>query len=533
RSAHHAFTTFAHSEVLEACALCLSPRKTRQACRAGSLSFQHVGLRTTRSGTTYGRYYTVNNPEFDLDALLKSRCDEDDEQDEDDLVGAECVDDDSEVAGEPRCDTSSPLSSIPSSPAASRPPSPAAQPAKRHRHSRPGPHSTAPATHKASKKRNSRRSRRTQAQNRVPEMDWTPRRSGVLRNARHIAEAQFERVDLDWDDQEVTSTGFTAKRSGGEEKLYALDDLIGPKAKVPGMKLIDWDGSETIGLCAQDGRTFGVLAGHPDDPNWDSVHESLASEIAARGARTSFPKASREHRRGRFGAEAHGVSHGGGQTAPGVLKHTKGMAATLAYLVGLTAMVRIAHFSSSVFYNWAPKLWTYYAEHMHSLFKNDPTLKRNFPYSVWACITINFGPRTVTFKHRDFGNLPFGWCAITALGKYDANRGGHLVLWECGLVIRFPPGSTIIIPSGIIHHSNTKIARRETRYSVTQYTSGALFRWVEHGCMLDEEYYNSLSPSEYDKAVEKNTRRWMEGARLWSTVSELQDVASERVDVLG
>ncbi|KAL1739419.1 hypothetical protein HDZ31DRAFT_68957 [Schizophyllum fasciatum] len=195
-------------------------------------------------------------------------------------------------------------------------------------------------------------------------------------------------------------------------------------------------------------------------------------------------------------------------------------------------MIRIAHFASSVFYNWAPRLWMHYAEHMRVLFENDPTLERNFAKSVWACITINFGPRTVTYKHRDFGNLPYGWCAITALGKYDPDRGGHLVLWECGLVIRFPPGSTIIIPSSIIHHSNTKIARKETRYSVTQYTTGAIFRWVQHGCVLDEEYYSSLSPAEHRDAMKANASRWREGAKLWSTISELRDPAMYRVEVL-
>ncbi len=99
----------------------------------------------------------------------------------------------------------------------------------------------------------------------------------------------------------------------------------------------------------------------------------------------------------------------------------------------------------------------------------------NWANSIFSCATFNFGPRTLCFRHTDSGNLPFGWCTITALGWFDPKRGGHLVLWDLKLIIDFPPGSTILIPSAILLHSNTAIAPGERRYSFTQYTSGGLF----------------------------------------------------------
>ncbi|KAI5885768.1 uncharacterized protein SCHCODRAFT_02672872 [Schizophyllum commune H4-8] len=503
-------------------------------CGDGSnASPEHVNLRRTRSGATFSSFYTVNNPDFDLDALLEKRCDE--EQDEADLTGADAV-------ADPPSGTPSPLSSLPPSPSSSRSPSPRPKEAKRPRldtpatpPSAPPPPATSsinPDVHKASKKKRSRGDRQKKAQMRAAGRDWTAPTPGALRNSRHLVSASFVGVDLDWQAQPVTRTGFTALRDDGEEDVYALEDFFGPNPVYYGFKLVEWDGRETCGICSQDERVFGVCAGHPDDPDWHKVHKALADAICKCGESVKFPKDAREHRRGKFGAQACGVSHGGGQTAPANLKHTPKMAAMLTYLINLTAMIRVAHFASSVFFNWAPRLWLFYAKHMQTIFEHDPTLERNFAQSVWACITINFGPRTMTYKHRDFGNLPFGWCAITALGKFDPNRGGHLILWECGLVIRFPPGSTIIIPSGIIHHSNIKIAEDETRYSVTQYTSGALFRWAQHGCKLDEDFYSSLTPSEYAREKERNKNRWREGARLWSTISELRSGATERVDTL-
>ncbi|KAL0567979.1 hypothetical protein V5O48_014013 [Marasmius crinis-equi] len=60
--------------------------------------------------------------------------------------------------------------------------------------------------------------------------------------------------------------------------------------------------------------------------------------------------------------------------------------------------------------------------------------------------------------HRDSKNLAFGWCAITVLGNYNWTKGGHLVLWDLKMVIEFPPGSTIYIPSALVCHFNTSIA---------------------------------------------------------------------------
>ncbi len=112
--------------------------------------------------------------------------------------------------------------------------------------------------------------------------------------------------------------------------------------------------------------------------------------------------------------------------------------------------------------------------HLKELLLNDNNLVLDFTNSIFATCTFNFGPRTICFEHMDSRNLPFGWCAITALGRFNPQKGGHFVLWDLKLVIEFPPGSTILIPSAVLCHSNTAISRKETRYSFTQYTVGGV-----------------------------------------------------------
>jgi hypothetical protein len=168
-----------------------------------------------------------------------------------------------------------------------------------------------------------------------------------------------------------------------------------------------------------------------------------------------------------------------------------------------------------------PKLHQYYVDHLDHLLDHDCELHRNFHNSVWASMTINFGPRTCCVCHTDFSNLPFGICSILAAGRYNPKEGGQLVLWECGLVIEFPPGSTILIPSAVITHSNVPVPKNSTRYSVTQYTAGGIFRWVDHGFQTEESYWASLSDEERAEEAHRMEGRADMGMGLFSTKDEL------------
>lgn len=175
---------------------------------------------------------------------------------------------------------------------------------------------------------------------------------------------------------------------------------------------------------------------------------------------------------------------------------------------------------------WAPDLYDYYVEHMRPLFEHQPELRRNFKNSVYPCATVNFGPVTCTFDHVDPANLPFGLCAVTALGDFDHRLGGHLVLWDLKLVIEFPPGATILIPSAILRHSNIATQPGESRYSITQYAAGGLFRWVDQRMQPTARYLDSLNKEEWEAHIRESEARWATGINLFSTLTSLQQPPS-------
>jgi hypothetical protein len=168
-------------------------------------------------------------------------------------------------------------------------------------------------------------------------------------------------------------------------------------------------------------------------------------------------------------------------------------------------------------------LFRYYKEKLDPLFSNMPGLQRIFPahISVYPSAAFNFGPNVQTFKHRDIKNCPFGWCAIQALGNFDPTKGGHLVLWEARLVVEFPPGSLILIPSATITHSNTPVTAGDSRASFTQYAPGDLFRYVDYGFRLEKELKDE-DPERFERVMKERVDNWRAGLDLLQKVTDNQ-----------
>ncbi|KAF8957975.1 hypothetical protein BDZ97DRAFT_1634074, partial [Flammula alnicola] len=186
-------------------------------------------------------------------------------------------------------------------------------------------------------------------------------------------------------------------------------------------------------------------------------------------------------RRGDFPTISVGISHGGGQREPKNLAHTKQNESALRSLLDSQAVKRLAIWQSKLYKSWMPKLHSASETVIQKLMGWKNSIKRNFPGSVFAAMTFNFGPNVVCDAHRDHLNWLIGGCIITAGGFFDYTKGGHLVLVELKLILEFPPGATIILPSAMVTHANLPIQEGEYRISVTQYTAGGLFRFVDYG----------------------------------------------------
>ncbi|KAJ7589821.1 hypothetical protein C8J56DRAFT_783457, partial [Mycena floridula] len=86
----------------------------------------------------------------------------------------------------------------------------------------------------------------------------------------------------------------------------------------------------------------------------------------------------------------------------------------------------------------------------------------------------NVGPGSECLFHCDIGNGAHIPCLITSFRNFNHNLGGHRVSEDLKLVADFPCGSSIMLPSASISHSNTPIGHNEERFSMTQYCTGSL-----------------------------------------------------------
>ncbi len=172
-----------------------------------------------------------------------------------------------------------------------------------------------------------------------------------------------------------------------------------------------------------------------------------------------------------------------------------------------------------MFAHYAPRLYDYYAKNFASLKTSQPELKLPVDTSIFTTISFNLASQVVASEHKDFKNLAYGLCAICALGNFDPKLSGHFILWELKLLIEFPAGSIIIIPSALFSHGNVGIQAGETRYSLIQYSAGGLFRWVKYGHRTWKKF-KKQHPQKAKAEWSARPTRWQEVLGLFSNVSE-------------
>ncbi|PPQ76067.1 hypothetical protein CVT26_004586 [Gymnopilus dilepis] len=359
-------------------------------------------------------------------------------------------------------------------------------------------------------------------------LKYRPRSSAVKRHARLC----FIKGVLDV--SKLPAGIWVGKRrrtteDGKPKRPWTLPDL-----KTEGFRTEKWNGQDPRVLLDSEGRLIAVLAGRPADLDWDNVVANVdAAMVHARltGKRDEvFPKRpeDNEHRRGIFSAIPSGVSFGGGQTRPGNLSHPPKKQAIINELLSNEDVQRVAGFQSSCLGFYFPKVYEDYACNLYPLYEAHPHLQTNFPdISIYPACTFNLGPLTATLEHTDAANVPYGLCAITAFGDFDPEKGGHLILFDLKLVIEFPPGSTILIPSSILRHGNTPIVGEGAgsyRMSLTQYCAGGLFRWVSYGFKTAKTLLSEPGGEERKRAIDGNlSDRTAAALELFSTVETLAD----------
>ncbi|KAJ7184065.1 hypothetical protein C8R46DRAFT_815214, partial [Mycena filopes] len=127
----------------------------------------------------------------------------------------------------------------------------------------------------------------------------------------------------------------------------------------------------------------------------------------------------------------------------------------------------------------APRLLADVREMKDQIFKHDPYLRYPWNDSAFSAAEFFLGDQESPPQIDDLDAI-WHWRALTALGDYDANWGGELILWDEKKVVKFPPGATFLFPSAMTRYSFTQIREGESRFSFSQYAQAGLFRYAEN-----------------------------------------------------
>ncbi|KAJ7589216.1 hypothetical protein C8J56DRAFT_784543 [Mycena floridula] len=271
--------------------------------------------------------------------------------------------------------------------------------------------------------------------------------------------------------------------------------------------------STSIPILDCNDHLMGVLCGRPDKKKWmPEVHDPFLD--AMKEARESCEFTCPEdtyHRRGTHPTLTGGISYGGGQIKPGNLQSPPDRAAAFKKLTEMECVQRISGYGNRSFQAFSKTMYREYLDTLSGIIADpdNPGLERNFEekISCFAAATFNLGPQTVSFPHIDTKNWAEGHCLIFVGGDHDHTKGGHIVLWDLGLVIEFPAGCSILLMSAALKHSNVKIQPGETRCSFVQYTAGGLVRWLENGYQSDASILERRNPLEVAAWEERRRNR--------------------------
>ncbi|KAJ7104599.1 hypothetical protein C8R44DRAFT_887054 [Mycena epipterygia] len=276
-----------------------------------------------------------------------------------------------------------------------------------------------------------------------------------------------------------------ADRIHPDDCLHAHTEFVGPTASY-GFTLVDWAGLDARPVLDRTHLVIAVAGGQPQADGPAIIARATAAfESAALLARPRATGALDT-----FVSISAGVGYCEGATHPTNLRAANVCdALALDYISKHEAIKLLCAFGNGKFPpSRSPRPWSHYlsfppdlfsafsprssalaASQADTLFDANPSLERLFP-GAWTSVTFDLGPQTVTLPQWSFHHIRWLWLAITALGNFDPDKGRHLILWDLGRILRFPAGTTVLLPP-ILRFSIATIQSGETRYSLTQYAA--------------------------------------------------------------
>jgi hypothetical protein len=163
-----------------------------------------------------------------------------------------------------------------------------------------------------------------------------------------------------------------------------------------------------------------------------------------------------------------------------------------------------------VFKNWFGELYVHYTDCQTAYLKSRPSLSPPSQKALFAVLTLNIGPWTITLPHQDLSNFVPGVCVVIALGLYNHCDSSHLVLHEPKVLFELASGNRVIFSSSCVTHENIPIGKDKQRRSITFYSAGCLFSYKDMG-FKNMMWWQLQDPTKAKEFAAFSAKRWQAG----------------------
>ncbi|KAJ7107311.1 hypothetical protein C8R43DRAFT_1140287 [Mycena crocata] len=301
-----------------------------------------------------------------------------------------------------------------------------------------------------------------------------------------------------------------------EPREYRLHEVRGPSSSY-GLRYMDWYGRAAMPLVQKDGTVVGVLGGRPRGTHFNTevVRATKILDEVVPQVRLSRD----EERRGCTHSLTGGIGlvHSDEPVAAPAGKSVVLDALVFAWLFSEPAIRKVAGYATCLFKFWAVNVHAFFDRALDRYEEYYDGSKRPLETGAFSAATFQLGSNPI-WPVLDY-DLAWGWCALIAFGNYNPHKGGHIILWDLNLLVRFPPGATILIPRALVRYSFVGVAAHETRHCLIQFTPQPVFSFAANGGMSDVNWARFATREEHaERAAERD------GALSMSLLTKVDDV---------
>ncbi|KAK7017444.1 hypothetical protein R3P38DRAFT_3202002 [Favolaschia claudopus] len=287
-----------------------------------------------------------------------------------------------------------------------------------------------------------------------------------------------------------------------EDRDYAMHELVGPTARFQ-MRNVDWD-AINVRVVASENKAVVVLAGVGITGDWDEeVMDPLTVACAGEAAAL-------RRRNGDYPVLFTGVGHYFNEDKPARYPGSRALdVLAMSTLFTSVPMKRLISFTNSLLEAYCPTAFSVLEDQKAQLLAYAPDAVYPCETSVFSAITLELGgPHHILSPFGPHGHYdPATWCIITSIGVYDCRVGGHIILWDIGWVLVFPPGASILLPPGLVRYSFVEVAPHEYRH--------------ENGERKDEEFAAEATRAEYTEREVKRRASHLSALESFEPMEEL------------